>query len=198
MKLLFVFTLLTLNYSFSQTEVVNGNDIMAFNERIAQAIIDGDRNLDSNFYMSKLELRFILERVGEAVDADSSEIAFIVGEELGEFNETKNQFEHFYSDNFKQLNLSLSNCDSIKWGECVVDSSRYMFEVPDPTGRDKEVYWPDVKMFTLGDNVYVRCKGVVFISEGDKRYAMSVNTMYFDDKLKFYYRLQAPRISKIR
>lgn len=192
MRLLIVFTFFISNYSFSQTEIVDSNYIIAFNEQIAQAIIDGDRNLEVGDYLTKDELKIFMDGVPDSLNPDS-----LLQIELDEYDVNLNQFSEYYSSNFKLLNLSLSRSEEINWVDCTVDSSGYMFVIHNSVGRDKKIRWPESKNYELGNDLFVVCKGVVFISEGEKKYGIEVGTVYCDGKLKFYYWVRAPRILRL-
>lgn len=187
MKLLVVFALLIWNCGYSQTEVNDSSDIIAFNESIAQSIIDGNRTLNVNDYISKEELQLLLKGAPDS----------FIQSELEAYEENLEQFSKNYSNNFKGLNLGLSNCSDIIWSDCSIDSSEYSFEIIRPNERDTKMNWPESKSYELGTDQIVLCKGVVFISEDEKRYGIAVQTMYCDGKLKFCSQSRAPRIGRL-
>lgn len=188
MKSLIVFTVLIWNCGFSQTEVNDSSDIIAFNESIAQSIIDGNRTLNVDYYITKEELQLLLKGAPDS----------FIQPELEAYEENLEQFSKNYSDNFKRLNLGLSNCSDINWSDCSIDSSEYSFEIMRPNEKDTKINWPESKSYEAENEQIVIFKGVIFVSEGEKRYGISVQTIYCSGKLKFYDRwARAPRIGRL-
>ena len=187
MKFLVVIVLSLLNCRHSQAQIIDSSGIIAFNESIVQGIIDGNRTLNIDHYLTKDELLLLAKN-----STDS-----LVQIELAEYETNLNRFSKFYSDNFKSLNLSLSHCEDINWNECSIDSAEYMIVISRPEERDTKIQWPESKSYKLGTDQMENCKGVVFISEGKKKYAISLNTIYCDGKLKFYHISQSPRIVRL-
>lgn len=192
MKLFVVFVLLTLNYSFGQTGINTSNDILAFNERIAQAIIDGDRELNIDDYLSKDDLKVFIKSIPDSMNADS-----ILTHQLDTYDEKLQQFRNFYASSFSAKGLQMYGLGDVNWNNCTIDSSSYMIIVLDPTKRNQKIYWPASKRYKLNSDIMVATRGVVYISEGDKNYLVEIDSICFNKMQKFYHSLRSPSIVRV-
>jgi hypothetical protein len=192
MRLYFLFFIFTISYGFSQSRITS-KEIIRFNEGIAQKIIEGEHKFDTSFYLSRDEIRSFIHLVPNSMDADS-----VLNSELENYDLKLKRFKDFYSKNFEAWGYEIIGSDSVDWDNFSIDSSAYSFEIADAKDRNEKVNWPESKDLKLSNNALYACRGIVYISEGEKRYIMSIDTIVCEGKLKFYHTLRVPRIVRIR
>lgn len=196
MKLFILFSIFAINYCTSQTEVADSFEVIAFNEKIANSILKGDRNLDIDLYLTIDQLQLLMSKSAPE-GANQMELENYLQSERENYDANLNQFSSWYTNNFKPLILVMGNCDSIEWNKCVIDSVAYSYEIIVPDGRDEKIPWPESKRFQLTEDKMISCSSVVFVSEEKKKYAIQIRSWYFQGDWKFYHNVQAPRIRRL-